>query len=259
MALETANYISDLDAANPAGPDRLANGDDHIRMIKAVLKGTFPAIDGAVTATKEQLNALGGSAIPFGIISLWYGSSLTVPGGYAICDGSTVAKTGGGTVTVPDLRDRVAMGASATHVQGTTSGQNSKVVTSAVGGGHTHNVTMAAGGAHDHTVTVAGTALSVAQMPSHNHGLKVFNRGDTDTAAGSAGSGDETLSTGSSYIDGFIESEGSGATHTHTASTAAGSGTHSHTATAAAVADHSHQVTVDVTQASLALHYIMKV
>lgn len=46
MALETGNYISDLVAANPADTDGKSEGDDHIRLIKKVLKNTFPGLSG---------------------------------------------------------------------------------------------------------------------------------------------------------------------------------------------------------------------
>jgi hypothetical protein len=47
MALETGNYISDLVAANPADTDGKSEGDDHIRLIKKVLKNTFPGLSGS--------------------------------------------------------------------------------------------------------------------------------------------------------------------------------------------------------------------
>lgn len=42
MALETGTYISDLTASNPAGGDNTSQGDDHLRLIKAVAQATFP-------------------------------------------------------------------------------------------------------------------------------------------------------------------------------------------------------------------------
>jgi hypothetical protein len=54
MALESANYIADLNNANPTGTDPLASADDHIRLIKTVLKQTFPNLTGAVTATQAH-------------------------------------------------------------------------------------------------------------------------------------------------------------------------------------------------------------
>lgn len=56
MALETATYISDLNASNPATTDPVEQGDDHLRLIKSTIKATFPNITGAVTATHTELN-----------------------------------------------------------------------------------------------------------------------------------------------------------------------------------------------------------
>lgn len=58
MGLETATYISDLDETWPLGGDNPNKGDDHLRVIKEVIKNTFPNINGAMTLTDEELNAL---------------------------------------------------------------------------------------------------------------------------------------------------------------------------------------------------------
>jgi hypothetical protein len=42
MGLESAQYISELDATNPPTADLVAQGDDHIRMLKDVLQRVFP-------------------------------------------------------------------------------------------------------------------------------------------------------------------------------------------------------------------------
>jgi hypothetical protein len=62
MALETATYISDLNAENPATNDPKSQGDDHLRLIKSALKTTFPNITGAVTPTHAELNQVAGVA-----------------------------------------------------------------------------------------------------------------------------------------------------------------------------------------------------
>lgn len=55
MALETATYIADLNAANPTGTDPVAQGDDHLRLIKAVLQTTFPDVATShIKATTNQ-------------------------------------------------------------------------------------------------------------------------------------------------------------------------------------------------------------
>lgn len=58
MGLEAATHISDLVATNPTGTDQKLQGDDHIRMLKSVLKTDFPNITGPITGTQAQLNAL---------------------------------------------------------------------------------------------------------------------------------------------------------------------------------------------------------
>lgn len=42
MGLEAGTYISDLAPANPVSSDKKNVGDDHLRLIKAVLQGTLP-------------------------------------------------------------------------------------------------------------------------------------------------------------------------------------------------------------------------
>ena len=44
MALESATYISGLVTTNPTGSDSISQGDDHIRLIKTVLKNSLPNI-----------------------------------------------------------------------------------------------------------------------------------------------------------------------------------------------------------------------
>lgn len=45
MGLETAIVIQDLVSTNPAAGDDVSIGDDHIRLLKEVLKTTFPSAD----------------------------------------------------------------------------------------------------------------------------------------------------------------------------------------------------------------------
>lgn len=41
MSLESATFVNDLDSSNPVSGDKRKQGDDHLRLIKAVLKATF--------------------------------------------------------------------------------------------------------------------------------------------------------------------------------------------------------------------------
>jgi hypothetical protein len=75
MSLETGGFIKNLVSTNPEGTDPKSQGDDHLRLIKAVLKSQFGGFtDGIpITRTESQINAmllqgaygLGGIAIPF--------------------------------------------------------------------------------------------------------------------------------------------------------------------------------------------------
>lgn len=42
MTVETATFVKDLNAANPAAGDPKSEGDDHLRLIKNALKTTLP-------------------------------------------------------------------------------------------------------------------------------------------------------------------------------------------------------------------------
>lgn len=70
MPLEAATFIQSLDATNPTSGDRKSQGDDHLRLIKSVLKSTFPnatskfyfptvvVLGANITLTTEHNNAI---------------------------------------------------------------------------------------------------------------------------------------------------------------------------------------------------------
>jgi hypothetical protein len=60
MALETGTFINSLNAANPTTNDPKSQGDDHLRLIKSVIKNTFTAITGEINATHTELNFVQG-------------------------------------------------------------------------------------------------------------------------------------------------------------------------------------------------------
>ena len=57
MALETGNYIDDLVITNPTASDPISQGDDHLQLIKKVVKQSFPSVDGAVHAIHPSATA----------------------------------------------------------------------------------------------------------------------------------------------------------------------------------------------------------
>jgi hypothetical protein len=60
MTIESATYISDLNASNPSATDYVAEGDDHTRLIKSCIKATWPNVSSAVTPTHTELNYVDG-------------------------------------------------------------------------------------------------------------------------------------------------------------------------------------------------------
>jgi len=60
MGLETGTYIDSLNSSNPVAGDPVNEGDDHLRLIKATVKASFPSVSGAVSATHTELNLIDG-------------------------------------------------------------------------------------------------------------------------------------------------------------------------------------------------------
>ena len=60
MTVESATYISSLNASYPAATDLKSEGDDHLRLIKSTVKATFPNVAGAVTADHTELSYVDG-------------------------------------------------------------------------------------------------------------------------------------------------------------------------------------------------------
>jgi microcystin-dependent protein len=203
MALETATYISQLNASNPLSTDTIAQADDHIRLIKAAIKATFPNLNSPVTKTPEEIN----NPIPSGLIALWSGS--VVPAGWALCDGSA------GT---PDLRGRFVIGTSDSYTLGSTGGS----ATTSAGGVHSH--TSSSAGSHNHGGVTGGTALTYSQIPPHTHTLQ------SGSALESGGEFSTTTGTGTAT--------GTAEAHTHSISS---SGSHSHVISDSDT--HTHTVT----------------
>lgn len=262
MPIETASFIHQLEPANPPATDLINQADDHLRLLKSVLQATFPNLTGAVTLTEDELNA-SYNQIPVGIISVWYGSSASIPAGWAKCDGGTYALSdGSGNITTPNLVDRVVVGAGTIAAQGQTAGATTASATSSSGGSHSHTV---AGGAHSHSGSAQGHALTIGEIPNHRHfiastGAETSNSADNQSAviAARTQGGDSdyrmTKTTGDANV-GLTSPSGSGQAHSHDLQIE--SNTHSHTMSSEGA--HQHTVSVSTIQPSVGLHYIMKI
>jgi len=60
MTIEAATYIDQLEELYPEGVSGMSQGDNHLRLLKSVLKNTFPNLSAAVTATPAEMNRLVG-------------------------------------------------------------------------------------------------------------------------------------------------------------------------------------------------------
>ena len=228
MPLENATNIPELVVTNPASGDGAGSTDDHLKLIKGAVKGSFPNFDGAenVTLSEAEINALpqdivnavaavADDRVPVGLISLWSGSIASIPTNWALCDGTN------GT---PNLQDRFIVGAGDSYAVGASGGANSKTTSSE-----------AVGFSND----TGGTALTQAQLPDYDLTLSCEGRTAT-TAISSGGLLTSYTSPSNTTLD--IPSGGSGQTHDHSIPD---SDPHSHS--------------VDVRPPYYALAYIMKV
>lgn len=89
MTIETATFLAALDATKPLNTDLVAEGDDHLRLLKAVLQATFP---GRGVGEKAPLSRI----VPFapGLSEI---SALFVANGATQADLPAVSGLPGGT------------------------------------------------------------------------------------------------------------------------------------------------------------------
>lgn len=86
MGLESASYVQDLVATNPVAGDFVAQGDDHLRLIKTALKNSFPKdMRGvAASAVGQHLEYDGTSFVnkyAGPVLSVWNAAGFTIPTG----------------------------------------------------------------------------------------------------------------------------------------------------------------------------------
>lgn len=161
MGLEAANFISGLDKTWPTGLDPINKGDDHLRLVKSVLKGQFPGVGGdgyseAILATEADLNNCVGSTgnfqdqinaavaialenqlgvSPIGGVIQYNGTFAGIPANWQLCDGTN------GTF---DMSDKFVLGTVLEGSLGDGGGSPDSVVVShqhAEAGVHTHPIT----------------------------------------------------------------------------------------------------------------------
>lgn len=140
-----------------------------------------------------------------GAIVSW--SNSTVPGGFLECDGSAVSRStyadlfaiigtdhgsgdGSSTFNLPNLQDKVAVGASGTKTAASTGGAENVTPSGSV------------------SLSISSHTLSTSEMPSHNHSIQVA------AAAGNAST--SQLLRGTTTIAGSKNSNSTGGSGSHT-------------------------------------------
>ena len=198
MGLETGTYIDSLNSSNPGATDSVAQGDDHIRLLKSTIKATFPNLTGAVTSTHTELNLLDGVTATTGELNYVDVETLgTVEASKAITVDANKDVTGirnltitgtlsgaSGLVTMSDVYPVGSIYINATNSTnpGTLLGFGTWVAFGAgrvpVGIDATQtefDTAEETGGAKTHT-------LSISEIPAHTH-----NQGSHDSSAGDGG------------------------------------------------------------------------
>lgn len=188
MPLETASYISELDATWPLGTDPVSQGDDHVRLVKGVLQTQFPNLGAApVTATAEDLS---GSPTPVGTVLPYAGSDE--PEGYFLCNGGVHSRTtqaalyavigitygagdGSTTFNVPDLRGKVPAMLGDGNLIATDAGKDVWTEDDLPAHGHTTSTN----GAHTHPIlrTTAGGSVGTFTLDNQSNNNGSYNTG----------------------------------------------------------------------------------
>jgi hypothetical protein len=149
ISLSTADITGTLAVANGGTGVTTSTGTG------AVVLSASPTFTGAPLAptaavgtdtTQIATTAFVRDIIPTGVITMWYGSIVSIPSGWYLCDG---------TNSTPDLRDRFIVGAGSTYAVAATGGSANATLVS-----HTHtgnsSFTGSALGTHTHTVSDPG-------------------------------------------------------------------------------------------------------
>lgn len=140
------DYIDDPDRTVPEMQVAMNGLFDYVRSLKAEFASfrRQELGEAAVFAPAEL--------VPPGVICMWSGSSVSIPEGWALCDGEN------GT---PDMRGRFVVGAGGSYDPGDTGGANSVQLTEAQMPSHSHSGSTNTTGSHSHSITrVTGSVSS---------------------------------------------------------------------------------------------------
>lgn len=189
MGLETAAFITDLNAAWPLATDERRQGDDHLRLLKGCLQTQFPNLGStaAVLPTEVELNYMQG--VTSNVQTQLNGAAQIEIGQQFLCRASALPVNGKWTL-VTSVNDKVPLISSSlgTTVGGAwvVSGLTNSNTVSAALGSHSHGAPTVAHTGPSYTgsagaVTAAAGndgevfshsvgAVPAAALPTHVHG-----------------------------------------------------------------------------------------
>lgn len=193
MPLETGTTIAQLQNIWPLSGDPILEGDDHIRLIKSVLKAQFPGDIGdgftkPILSTEDELNFCQGLTgnIQFQIDQILNGGTLPAPTGTVML--FRQAAPPAGWVAQTDVTDHMLRAVNPGSVG--IGGTDSPLTFSAT---HYH--------------TTSNTTLTIDQIPAHSHTIPSRSNNN-----GGPGYAEDADSTGTAYT---VESSSSGGGNAH--------------------------------------------
>ena len=155
MPIEAGTTIESLDALWPLSGDFVLEGDDHLRLLKTVLKAQFPGVSGLgfnipIIATEDELNYLTGvtSNVQAQIDAITSDDNLYAPSGTIMVFFQAIPPLGWTQLTAND---------------------DSMLIVVDVGGGTAGGSDSPIGGVGNHTHTTGDHQLTEAETPAHDH------------------------------------------------------------------------------------------
>lgn len=195
MSVESGTTIASLDASWPLSNDYIQEGDNHLRLLKAVLKAQFPGAGGVgfstpITASEEELNYVDGvtSNIQAQLNSISAVSGIEIPSGTVMLFYQAAAPVGWTQISNDD---------------------NSmlRMVSGAGGGFGGTDSPISLDYSHVHATT--GHSLTIAEMASHTHNIAA------DKGTSSVNGSFARVDAGPQTLTLTTASAGSGDAHTH--------------------------------------------
>lgn len=170
MPLEVATVISQLQASNPSGTDGYNTADDHLRLLKVVLKTSFPGINAAMTATAAELNFVVGvtSSIQTQLNAKEILANKNVANGYAGLDAA--GKLADARVAVSNITQfQGNLALSATQITGGTMADARIAATNVT----QHQAALALAGSQITSGTLPDARIQVTGVTQHQAALSI--------------------------------------------------------------------------------------